>query len=168
MLFLKKKIAEFEENDEEMQASIKKLAQILVDPLKYDRQIQKWIDSIDYYVLPKAFVSSSNTESIFVTGSMQADEPVNKVNFFIDMPIELHLLDTLWTLLLGKIVFDQKLLGNGCYGNCLDNYVIYNKSEDFFESINFDKNKLFKIYFNQYCSCFVGCKEFLLFGSLEV
>ena len=82
MLFLKKKIAEFEENDEEMQASIKKLAQILVDPLKYDRQIQEWIDGIDYYVLPKAFASSSNTESIFVTGSMQADEPVNKVNFF--------------------------------------------------------------------------------------
>ena len=152
MLFLKKKIAEFEENDEEMQASIKNLARILVDPLKYDRQIQKWIDSIDYYVLPKAFVSSSNTESIFVTGITQGDEPVNKVNFFIDMPIELHLLDTLWTLLIGKIVFDQKVLENGCYGNCLDNYVIYNKSEDFFESINFDKNKLFKIYFNQYCS----------------
>lgn len=152
LLFLKKKIAEFEENDEKMQASIKNLAQILVDPLKHDRQIQKWIDSIDYYVLPKAFVSSSNTESIFVTGITQVDEPVNKVNFFIDMPIELHLLDTLWTLLLGKIVFDQKLLANGCYGNCLDNYVIYNKSEDFFESINFDKNKLFKIYFNQYCS----------------
>lgn len=152
MLFLKKKIAEFEENDEEMQASIKELARILADPLKYDRQIQKWIDSIDYYVLPKAFVSSSNTESIFVTGITQADEPVNKVNFFVDMPIELHLLDTLWTLLLGKIVFDQNLLGNGCYGNCLDNYVIYNKSEDFFDSINFEKNKLFKIYFNQYCS----------------
>lgn len=151
MLFLKKKIAEFEENDERMQASIKNLAQILMEPLEYNSQIQKWIDSIDYYVLPKAFASSSNAESIFVTGITQGDEPVNKVNFFVDMPIELHLLDTLWTLLMGKIVFDQKILGSGCYGNCLDNYVIYNKSEIFFESINFDKNKLFKIYFNQYC-----------------
>lgn len=151
MLFLKKKIAEFEENDEMMQASIKGLAQILMDPLKNDIQIQKWIDSIDYYVLPKAFASSSNTENIFVTG-IAGDEPVNKVNFFINMPIELHLLDTLWTLIMGKIVFEENLLRDGCYGNCLDNYVIYNKSEDFFESINFDKNKLFKIYFNQYCS----------------
>lgn len=152
MLFLKKKIAGFEENDEKMQASIKNLAQILTDPLKYSGQMQKWIDSIDYYVLPKAFASSSNTESIFVTGITQGDEPVNKVNFFIDMPIEFHLIDTLWTLLVGKIVFDQNVLGKGCYGNCLDNYVIYNQSQDFFESINFDKNKLFKIYFNQYCS----------------
>lgn len=152
LLFLKKKIAEFEEEDKKMQASMKMLAKILVNPLKYYSQIQEWIDCIDYYVLPKAFGSTSSNESIFVTGITQGDEPVNKVNFFIDMPIELHLLDTLWTLLIGKIVFDQKILGNGCYGNCLDNYVLYNKSEDFYESINFSKNKLFKIYFNQYCS----------------
>lgn len=149
-LFLKKKIAEFEDDDFQMRESIKNLAKILENPVAFMSQIQNWIGKIGYYVLPKTFETVPNSENIFVTGLTQ-DAAVTKVNFFIDMPIELHLLDTLWTVLVGKIVFDKKLLEENCYGNCLDNYVIYNKSSDFLESINFDKNKLFKIYFNQYC-----------------
>ncbi len=151
-LFMKKKIAEFESDDNNMSASIQLLAKLLKSPSKYKKQINEWIDAIDYYVLPKAFLHSTNNDGIFVTGSLQGEEPVNKVNFFIDMPIELHLLDTLWTTLIGKIVLDHNILSDDCYGNCIDNYVIYNKNADYYESINFEKNRLFKIYFTQYCS----------------
>ena len=129
-LFLKKKIAEFEDDDFQMRESIKNLAKILENPVAFMSQIQNWIGKIGYYVLPKTFETVPNSENIFVTGLTQ-DAAVTKVNFFIDMPIELHLLDTLWTVLVGKIVFDKKLLEENCYGKCLDNYVIYNKSSDF-------------------------------------
>ncbi len=151
MLYLKKKIAEFEDDDIKMQSSMKNIAQVLANPLKYANKIQEWIERINYRVLPKSFATTSKSENIFVSGVTQGDEPINKVNFFIDMPIELFLLDTLWTLLVGKLAFDQQIIGSCCYGNCLDNYVIYNKSDFFLESINFEKNKMFKIYFNQYC-----------------
>ena len=36
--------------------------------------------------------------------------------------------------------------------NAIDDYVLYNKQDDFLDSINFTKNKLFKIYFPQYCN----------------
>lgn len=151
-IFMKKKLAIFEEDEAKMCEVFQTLSNVLMSPDKNCKVVKKWIDSIDYYVLPKSFKTSNNQSGIFVSGAAHVDEAVNKVNFFIDMPIELHILDSLWCLLLGKIVHDNNVLSSGCFGNCLDDYVIYNKSNDYFESINFKKSKLFKVYFNQYCS----------------
>lgn len=80
------------------------------------------------------------------------NKQINKVNFFINMPFELHLLETIWTLFVGKFVYDNEIIEECCYGNVLDNVVLFNNDNELEKSINFQKNKLFKIYFGQYCN----------------
>lgn len=136
-----------------MQHTIDILAQILAFPsdAKNNKLVNDWIEKISFYVMPKSFIKSEEGNEFFITGDLNENRPMNKVNFFIDMPIELHLLDTLWVVLLGKLVFENDLISSDSYGNCIDNYVLYNNQEDYLSSINFSKNKLFKIYFPQYC-----------------
>ena len=153
-IFMKEKIAEFEYDDEKMNQRIKQLAEFLYNPQNDAniKWIQELIEKIDFYVLPKAFVENENKNDQFVRSNLKEKRPINKVNFFINMPIELHLIDTLWTVLIGKIAMDHQTIQKSCYGNCLDYKVLYNHQTDWFESINFQKNKLFKIYFPQYCA----------------
>lgn len=153
-VFMKKKIAELEADEKHMLKVLENLAQLLADPDAEvnTQQIDDWLGKIDFYVMPKSFTSNSVKNELFISAESNEEKEVNKVNFFIDMPIELHLLETLWTVLIGKLVFDKKLVSAKSYGNAIDDYVLYNKQDDFLDSINFTKNKLFKIYFPQYCN----------------
>ena len=96
-LFMREKLAKFEYDAVFMEEKLKHIAKMLTDPKKYFTEINSWIELIDYYVLPKAYVSDAEVEKRFVTGSIP-HKSISKVIFFIDMPIELHLLDTVWTL----------------------------------------------------------------------
>lgn len=153
-VFMKKKIAEFENEFDELEIKLNNLAELLLptNTFKLENELSKWIELIDYYVIPKSFEETKQTNEQIITNDKVVNNPVNKVNFFIDMPIELYILDCLWTVLVGKIVYDKNLLSNSCYGNIIDNSVVYNHSSDYYSSINFEKKNLFKIYFNQYCS----------------
>lgn len=153
-VFMKEKVAELEYDSARMEEITYRLAELLAFPgvPKNKELVENLVSNINFYVMPKAFTSGNEKNKQFVTSDTKENKAVNKVNFFIDMPIELHLLDTLWTVLLGKLVFDKGIIGPESYGNCIDNYVVYNSSEDFLSSINFSKNKLFKIYFDQYCN----------------
>lgn len=150
---MKKKVAELEANEKHMLKVLENLAQYLEKPdTETNKQlIDEWLKRISFYVMPKAFRSNSVKNELFISSESNEEKEVNKVNFFIDMPIELHLLETLWTVLIGKLVFEKNLVSANSYGNAIDNYVLYNKQENFLDSINFSKNKLFKIYFPQYC-----------------
>lgn len=152
-VFMKQKIAKLEYDFQHMEHTIDILAQILASPNEANSNIliNDWIKRISFYVMPKSFINSEESNDLFVTGDLKENKTMNKVNFFIDLPIELHLLETLWTVLLGKLVFEKDLISPESYGNCIDNYVLYNSQEDYLSSINFSKNKLFKIYFPQYC-----------------
>lgn len=153
-VFMKKKIAELEADEKHMLKVLENLAQLLANPdTEVNTQIiDDWLGRIDFYVMPKSFTSNSQKNELFISAESNEEKEVNKVNFFIDMPIELHLLETLWTVLIGKLVFEKKLVSDRSYGNAIDDYVLYNKQENFLDSINFSKNKLFKIYFPQYCN----------------
>ena len=150
-LFMRQKLAEFEYDAGEMDSALKNLAKILKKPTKYKKVIYGWIESIDYYVLPKTFSEDKSTDERFVTSSPN-DRYITKVHFFIDMPIELYLLETVWTLFLAKIAQDNNIINESSYGNAIDNNVLFDSSVDGLkESIRFQKNKMFKIYFPQYC-----------------
>ena len=153
-VFMKKKIAELEADEKHMLKVLENLAQLLADPDAEvnTQQIDDLLGKIDFYVMPKSFTSNSVKNELFISAESNEEKEVNKVNFFIDMPIELHLLETLWTVLIGKLVFEKNLVSAKSYGNAIDDYVLYNKQDDFLDSINFTKNKLFKIYFPQYCN----------------
>lgn len=152
-IFMKRKIAELEADEKHMEEIIETLAHLLKNPEagNHKQFIANWIGRISFYVMPKSFVSRSGEDERFVTNGFNDEGQINRVNFFIDMPIELHLLETLWTVMIGKLVFERNMVSDDSYGNMIDYYVLYNKQEDFLDSINFRKNKLFKIYFPQYC-----------------
>ncbi|MCM1044338.1 MAG: reverse transcriptase domain-containing protein [Candidatus Gastranaerophilales bacterium] len=152
-VFMKQKVAKLEYDYQHMLNTIDKLAKILAYPnvMENSKSINAWIEKINFYIMPKSFINKEENNDLFITGNLRENKSVNKVNFFIDMPIELHLLDALWTVLIGKLVFEKELISSECYGNCIDNYVLYNNQKDYLDSINFSKNKLFKIYFPQYC-----------------
>ena len=150
-LFMREKIAAFEYDSITMKSTLQLLSGILKNPSLYTNQVEKWIDSIDYYVLPKSFVDEKSLDERIVTSSLPK-KSITKVNFFINMPIELHLLETLWTTLISKIAFDNNIIQECSYGNAIDDKLLFDKSkEEIRESIRFDKNRLFKIYFQQYC-----------------
>ena len=153
-VFMKKKIVELEADEKHMLKVLENLAQLLENPdTETNTQlIDDWLNKISFYVMPKSLTSKSVKNELFIAAESNEEKEVNKVNFFIDMPIELHLLETLWTVLIGKLVFEKKLISAKSYGNAIDDYVLYNKQENFLDSINFSKNKLFKIYFPQYCN----------------
>lgn len=150
-LFMREKIAVFENDNKKMNSILNHLAKILTNPSRYNRDIRTWVDSISYYVLPKTFTEDKSIEDRFVTSSLPS-KSVTKVNFFIDMPMELHLLETVWTLFIAKIVNDNNVVQGCSYGNAIDDKVLFdNTIDDLKGSIRFKKNRLFKIYFPQYC-----------------
>lgn len=126
-VFMKKKIAELEADEKHMLKVLENLAQLLADPDAEvnTQQIDDWLGKIDFYVMPKSFTSNSVKNELFISAESNEEKEVNKVNFFIDMPIELHLLETLWTVLIGKLVFEKKLVSAKSYGNAIDDYVLY-------------------------------------------
>lgn len=149
--FMREKIAIFENNSDSMEHTLKYLAKILQNPMQYQKDINNWIEEIDYYVLPKTFVEDKTIDERFVSSTIYS-KSISKVNFFINMPIELHLLETVWALYLAKMAHDLHIMQDCSFGNSVDDKVVFDDSEEDIEkSINFSKNKFFKIYFPQYC-----------------
>lgn len=150
-LFIRKKVAEFEYDLDEMDKKFTELSEFLANPNSKNSKdlLKKLVSMIDFYILPKSFHDIESKTSV-VSNALDRNKQIKKVNFFIDIPIELHILDTLWTILLGKISFDQNILTSSCYGNTLNNYALYNFSDNLIESINFENNRLFSIYFYKY------------------
>ncbi|MFA5449083.1 MAG: reverse transcriptase domain-containing protein [Clostridia bacterium] len=142
-LFERHKIGLFEENQTNMEKIFKKLALLLKNPIKTSNQkyIKNLIDKIDFYAFPKNFDPKQN--HILTISNKIIETELTKINFLINMPIELMLLDCLWTLLIGKISYDNCSVSDSNYA-CNFNQLYYEDSIDFFS------NRFFKPYFKQY------------------
>ncbi len=148
-ILMREKIANFEQNEDKMMQTFNKLAECLAHHRKKTNKeyLDNLIKRIDFYVLPKKFDFPDKDKKTIVT-NITRNKNLKTVNFFIDMPIELHILDTLWTLFLGKISYEEGLLLYNVYGNTLVDNVIYDKTNLF--NINFENNRLFNMYFYKY------------------
>lgn len=108
------------------------------------------ISQVDFRLLPKKFTSSL-PQSDIVTASVDHACNISKVNFFIDMPIELYIVDFLWTILVGKLINDRpdilKYSGATSFKSSL-----YNFSTALVDGIDFKSNRAFKPYFDLYTS----------------
>jgi hypothetical protein len=95
------------------------------DPLK-ERSFKRWLSEIEFRVVPKSFekkVSSqyadSDTGGKFITNVTSAKVfSVERVNYFFDGPVELHLIAVLWIMFEGRVLDSQ--LGPECYGSRLE------------------------------------------------
>jgi len=95
-------------------------------PLK-NSAFKKWLDEIDFRIVPKSLDGVDSSESSQsdvqgkyisnVTSSRYLD--VERVNYFFDGPVELHLISVLWIMLEGRHVDSE--LGKECYGARVSN-----------------------------------------------
>lgn len=96
----------------------------------------QWLDQINCRILPKdisleGYSKADKSDSVFLTNNKTAEKYIvgsEKINYFIDAPVELHIIDMLWTLVVGRHL-DSKL-SDKCYGNRLTP-----NAKDFFLSL---------------------------------
>ena len=115
-LNLRIKLAEFESKNKD-----KSLFKNLVDNINCNK-IDEYIDSIDAYILPKKIVRKSEPNNIVRNDACSIAEEIilqnNEYNFYLDAPIEIHLLDILWIMNEGCRLIDDNIKSD-CYGNAL-------------------------------------------------
>lgn len=143
-LHLRNKLADFESSDD-FQIKLEKFKNGL-EELKYKSDTQEdffknYQDKIGYLTLPKSFEKETLSEEIScITNFIEKKEyNVEKVKYYIDAPIEIHLLSFYWVLKYGSILEEKYEKYN--YGNILDKKC--SKIEDV-------STKTFKPYFLQY------------------
>ena len=147
LLFTKKKIAEFESDDMLFSQTFDKLTEALVSE---DREyFDALIAELDYVVLPKSLAAVSAPPAAIV-GTIDHHKNIAKVNFFIDVPIELLIIDCLWTLYLAKIG-QQKYGTSTCsYAGKFKSSIFHVGQDDLYEGIDFESNRCFEPYFENY------------------
>ena len=156
-LFMKRKIADFEYKNENIEDIFNHLAEILntqsEDIYKYfitDQTILRE-NLVDFYLLPKSFdnnILEQNSKNIIITNRYTSEiYEFSKFNFLIDIPIEFHIINVLWIVKLGYL-----LDSDYCYYS--DKYTSYcyaNRLEvDKDKECILPGNKLFKLYSSQY------------------
>ena len=144
-MIMREKISYFEDDRNKMRETFENLAEALCHPVKMREYIDELISRIDFYAIPKKFESDTITNSSVISNTISRDKKMRSVNFFINAPIELHILDTLWTVFLAKMDHDKKVLSYSIYGNTINKAALFVDDE-----INFENRNLFNVYFNKY------------------
>jgi hypothetical protein len=149
--YLRLKVAEFEEKHDLMEEKIDDLARMLIseDAEKWEELIQK----VKFRVFPK--ISSTNKQDtaaqILSNYSIEnSNVVVEKVNFFIDGPIEIFIIDTLWTLIVGKLVVEKNVFGSEVCANIFEKRAFNNDEDNILSSIDFQNLSVYKPYFDGY------------------
>jgi hypothetical protein len=140
-LFLRNKIAQFEH--ENFKEKIEKIFDLLKSENKI--KLQEWVNKINFHILPKKICNESKSSS-FISNVKEFDEyDVDSINYFIDLPIELQIIDVLWCLTCGALL--DKKLTKDCYANKINKKLVieFNKENE----VNSD---LFCRYIDQYNS----------------
>ena len=159
-LFQKQKLADFECSGN-IKEKLKKFALIL-DTIQNDSSIDntllnQHIEGIKFKLLPKTIktqeeqkqddfkrnnVYQKNPDEHFLTNVKSSEKYyLEGANFFIDAPVELHLISVIWLMKAG--IFLEPELSESCYGSRLNDSLF--KSKDL-------SNHLFKLYNTQYQS----------------
>ena len=110
---------------------------------EFQDKIRCILEEIDCIPLPKTFEKNTNikNESIIVNYEVD-DYKVDKIQYYIDMPVVGHILGVLWIMLIGRHL-DEKMYKH-IYGNRISKYIANNHKE-YNES-----TYLFEPYFIQY------------------
>ena len=147
-ILMRKKIADFEYDHNNMESVFYEMASALQHPLSTHSKLyfDNLLSKLDFYVIPKQFNSMNRNTSNPVSNTIQRDKRMKTVNFFIDALIEVHILDTLWTVFLAKMDFDLDVVSSDVYGNTINETVLFDPDGN----VNFDNRVLFNRYFIKY------------------
>ncbi len=150
-IVMREKIVLFESSEEHMNEVFKKLATSLSRPTNKSsiKYFENLISKVDFYSLPKKFeASKSISRNKPISNTLDKNKKMKSVNFFIDMPIELHILDTLWTLFISKSAYDLNILSDDVYGNTVMSSIVSSNTLE--DNIHYNSRRLFNLYFYQY------------------
>ncbi len=145
LLYIKMKIVEFEA-DEKFNNNLEMLSKNLFeDNIEYFDGLKK---QIKICVLPKTFKNITG-DTRLIRGNIDKNKKISKVNFTIDVPVELLILDLMWALFIKKIYA-------GHYGEFNYSHAgrfkkgVFKKEENLIEGIDFKSNRCFEPYFQCY------------------
>lgn len=155
-LFLKQRVAKFESNG--FDESINRLTSVLeTEYPQSTNEFENWLSVINYNVLPKKILrledklegekpeNEKSNDGLFLSNVKDSEiYRVTNINYFINAPIELHIIEVLWSLTVG-VLLDGKL-SKDCYGNRVND--IIKKSIDKISENS--STELFKRYIDQY------------------
>lgn len=145
-LFVKKRIATLESDRNLFATTLATIAENL--SAENTQYFETLINEIDFCILPKKFKSADSVTDC-VQSTVDHEQKIEKVNFFIDMPIELYIIDFLWTLYIGKISDMRKDLFRYAAGTRFKKS-LFNDNPTLNTGIDFDSNRTFAPYFSLY------------------
>lgn len=150
ILYNKMRLSLWESNEEEMSARIEELASFMTtieSKCDYD-YLKMLISGINFVPMPKSFDDDPVIDNLLQNKAAQ-NNGLKSVNFFIQAPVELMVLDTIWMLMIDKIAADQDVLIPEAYANKVKSQII-KADKDLLSGIDFQSNRLFVPYFKQY------------------
>ena len=116
----------------------------------WNNKIKDIIDNINVISFPKNVENDDDKKNKIITNFKKSSSDVSKIHYFIDLPVEGHILGVLWILRLGYVLDDK--LYKHCYGNRLNEYLLENlKETDNSEEYDFSPF-LFQPYYKKYQS----------------
>ena len=126
-LFLKQRLSEFESVDgSEFEQRLQTILSVFGDAdFESNEQLIGWLDQIDFHLLPKSIeprkegnCEEESDKGLFISNVRESEGyDVSKVNYFINAPIELHILDALWCLVVAPAL--EHSMSKDSYGNRL-------------------------------------------------
>lgn len=145
MVQVRQEIALFEQNPGQMEAIFKEVAFKLGAGRLEDYWASK-INKISYIPLIKKYKTDGNDEHFIANISNPEASGIEKLNFFITMPIELFILDTWWASKISCLIQQEPGFEEHCFGNVASNCVANNDP-----ALSFPRNmSFFKPYYHQY------------------
>jgi hypothetical protein len=124
-LFLKQRIAEFEVKSADLDKIFHNISRITnaENPHK-TKEFSALLKSIDYHLLPKLVERNEDhnqyehnkERGLFISNVRDANKyQVSKVNYFINAPVEIHIIEILWCIFVGPVL--ESKMSKDCYGN---------------------------------------------------
>ena len=105
--------------------------------------------NISLVPMPKSFEEQKKKEDV-LTNSLFSNKKLSKINFYIKAPVEILILDMIWSLMISKIAHEQACIPQEVYANRIKTRQVFLDNYDLFSGIDFESNRLFYPYFRQY------------------
>ena len=148
-LFLKQRVAEFETKHTEMDEVFESILEVVDQEIPCNHKYFKdWLKSINYHLLPKLVERNEDKPSqntgLFISNVRDSEQyQVSKVNYFINAPVEIHIIEMLWCLFVGPAL--EKGMSKDSYGNRM-----HSSALNFSKDSDLSGQEVFKRYIDQY------------------
>lgn len=146
--FLKAEVARFENTN--FDRKINKIVSFFNN--KNENDFEQWLSKIDVDILPKKIEShldiKQKSGALFLSNNKTTNEySVSAVNYLIVAPVEIYLIETLWSMFVGSMIDD--MFSNSVFGNRISG-TIKKYSKDTESSDKVTAKNLFERYIENY------------------